>query len=183
MIPILIVIAIVLLLIFFVIGGYNALIKAKNKVKTNWSQIDVVMKRRADLIPNLVQTVKGYAQHESSTLENVVAARNRYLHAGSQQEQVRASGELSDALNRIMLLQENYPQLKADASFQNLQRNLTETEDKIQYARQFYNDAVYSYSNKKEMFPTSVIAGIFSFPSFELLKTDEKDREVPQIEF
>ncbi|MCP1103443.1 LemA protein [Aequitasia blattaphilus] len=178
-----IVLVILALLVVFVISAYNKLVRSKNKVKTNWSQIDVVLKRRADLIPNLVETVKGYAAHEKDTLEATIAARNKYLSAGNQSEQMEASGELSSALNRIMMLGEAYPQLKADTSFNNLQKNLEETENKIQFARQFYNDSVYSYMNLKETFPSSIIAGMFNFQSFELFTVAEGDREVPKVDF
>ncbi|HIW21544.1 MAG TPA: LemA family protein [Candidatus Dorea intestinavium] len=181
--PIIIVLAVVVLIILFFVSTYNGLVKARNKVKVNWSQIDVVLKRRTDLIPNLVETVKGYAAHEKGTLEATISARNRYLSASTPQDQMKASGELNQALNRIMMLGESYPQLKADTSFLNLQKSLQETEDKIQYARQFYNDSVYTYNNKRETFPSSIVAGMFHFEGFEMFQVSESEKEVPKVEF
>jgi len=178
-----IVLIIIVLIGVFFISTYNGLVRAKNKVKANWAQIDVVLKRRTDLIPNLVETVKGYAAHEKGTLEATIAARNKYLSATTPEEQMKASGELNQTLNRIMMLGESYPQLKADTSFVNLQDSLKETEDKIQYARQFYNDSVYSYNNKKETFPSSIIAGMFNFQTFEMFQIQEAEKEVPKVEF
>jgi len=174
---------IIILIIGWVIGVYNTLIKLKNKVKANWAQIDVVLKRRADLIPNLVETVKGYAKHESGTLEATVAARNKYMNANDPAAQMEAAGELTQALGRIMMLTESYPELKADTSFLQLQAELKETENKIQHARQFYNDAVYGYTNKTEMFPSSFIANMFNFEKFDMFKAEEQDKIVPKVEF
>jgi Uncharacterized conserved protein len=176
-------IGIVVVIGLWAIGAYNTLIKLKNKVKANWSQIDVVLKRRADLIPNLVETVKGYAKHESETLEATVAARNKYMNATDPEGQMQAAGELTQALGRIMMLSESYPELKADTSFLQLQAELKETENKIQHARQFYNDAVYGYTNKIEMFPSSMIANMFRFEKFEMFKAEEQDKIVPKVEF
>ncbi|MCP1108990.1 LemA protein [Lachnospiraceae bacterium PF1-21] len=178
-----IILVVVVVLIAWAIGAYNGLVQARNKVKANWSQIDVVLKRRADLIPNLVETVKGYAAHEKGTLEATIAARNKYLSAGSPEEQMQASGELTQALNRIMMLGEAYPDLKANTSFNDLQQNLKETEDKIQYARQFYNDSVYAYNNKRETFPSSIVAGMFNFKPYEMFAAEAADKEVPKVEF
>ena len=178
-----IVVVLVVLIIGWVIGAYNALVRLKNKVKANWAQIDVVLKRRADLIPNLVETVKGYAKHESNTLEATVAARNKYMDAKDPAAQMQASGELTQALGRIMMLSESYPDLKADTSFLQLQGELKDTEDKIQYARQFYNDAVYAYTNKQEVFPSSVISNMFHFEKFEMFQATEQDKVVPKVEF
>ncbi|MFV0364092.1 MAG: LemA family protein [Suipraeoptans sp.] len=183
MVAIIIVLVVLVLVVGFVISAYNGLVKLRNKVKTNWSQIDVVLKRRTDLIPNLVETVKGYASHEKDTLEATISARNKYLSAGNMNEQMEASGELTSALNRIMMLGEAYPQLKADTSFNNLQNSIKETEDKIQYARQFYNDSVYGYNNKRETFPSSIIASMFNFQEFSLFTIADTEKEVPKVEF
>ena len=175
--------AIVLLLIFFVIGTYNSLVSLRNKVKDQWSQIDVLLKRRTDLIPNLVETVKGYANHESETLENVIAARNKVVSATTTEEEIKADGELSRALGRLMAVAESYPDLKANTNFLDLQANLKETEDKIQYARQFYNDAVLIYKNKIEMFPSNIIASMFGFKPEAFFEASEADKEVPKVQF
>lgn len=174
---------IVLLIVLYAIGAYNGLVKLRNKVKTNWSQIDVVLKRRADLIPNLVETVKGYAGHEKETLQGVIEARNKYVNASSQNEQIETAGELTQALSRLMMLTENYPDLKANTNFMDLQKTLKETEDKIQYARQFYNDSVYQYSNKTESFPSVIIANMFGFKPFALFEAAPQDQETPQVKF
>ena len=176
-------IIIVVLLILYVIATYNGLTKARNKVKTNWAQIDVVLKRRADLIPNLVETVKGYAKHEQDTLDRVMKARNTYMTASLPAEQMKAAGELTQALNKIMALSEAYPDLKANTNFLKLQDELTQTEDKITYARQFYNDSVYSYQNKLEMFPSNIIANLFGFEAFGYFEIDESDKAAPKVNF
>lgn len=178
-----ILIAVLVIIILYVIIAYNGLVKLRNKVKTNWSQIDVVLKRRADLIPNLVETVKGYVGHENQTLKSVVEARNKYVTASSQEEQVASAGELTGALNRLMVLSESYPDLKANTNFIDLQKTLKETEDKIQYARQFYNDSVYQYSNKTESFPSIIIANMFGFKPFKLFEVEQQDKEVPKVSF
>ena len=175
--------AIVLLLVFFVAGTYNSLVSLRNKVKDQWSQIDVLLKRRADLIPNLVETVKGYAKHESETLENVIAARNRIVDAKTTEEEIKADGELSRALGRLFAVAESYPDLKANTNFMDLQNNLKETEDKIQYARQFYNDAVLKYKDKIEQFPSNIVASIFKFKPEAFFETDAASKEVPKVQF
>ena len=133
---------IVVLLILYVMGTYNTLVKLRNRVKDQWAQIEVLLKRRADLIPNLVETVKGYASHEKSTLEGVIEARNKAISATTPQEEMQASGELTQALSRLLALTEAYPDLKANTNFTDLQNNLKDTEDKISFGRQFYNDTV-----------------------------------------
>ena len=174
---------IVLFLISFIVSNYNGLIKLRNKVHDQWSQIDVLLKRRTDLIPNLVETVKGYASHESETLEAVIAARNKMVEAKTTEDEIKADGELSRTLGRLMAVAESYPDLKANTNFMDLQNNLKETEDKIQYARQFYNDTVLNYKNKLEMFPSNIIAGIFNFKPEAFFEIEEKDKEVPKVQF
>lgn len=174
---------IVLLLIMFFIKTYNGLVKLRNMVKDQWAQIDVLLKRRADLIPNLVETVKGYTKHEKDTLEAVIAARNKAVSATTTEDEIKANGELTGALSRLFALAESYPDLKANTNFMDLQNNLKETEDKISYARQFYNDAVLKYKNKLEVFPSNIVAGMFGFkpePFFEAVGTE---RETPQVKF
>lgn len=181
---VLIIILIVLAaIVFWLIGAYNGLVSLRNKVRDQWSQIDVLLKRRSDLIPNLVETVKGYASHESETLEAVVAARNKVVAAPSKEEEMKASGELTGALNRLFALAESYPDLKANTNFMDLQANLKDTEDKISYARQFYNDAVLKYQNKIEMFPTNIVANIFGFKPEKFFEATEAEKETPKVEF
>ena len=182
-IPIIIVLIVVALIVIYCIVAYNTLTKLKNRVKTNWAQIDVVLKRRADLIPNLVETVKGYASHEKETLENAIKARNTYVTANSPQDQLAASGELNQALSRLMMLGEAYPDLKANTNFMELQKELTATEDKITYARQFYNDSVNKYTNQTAVFPSVLIAKIFGFGTFDYFEVQETDKEVPKVKF
>lgn len=179
----LIVIGVIVLILLFVGITYNSLVSLRNKVKDQWAQIDVLLKRRTDLIPNLVETVKGYAKHETETLENVVAARNKVVDAKTTEEEIKADGELSRALGRLMAVAEAYPDLKANTNFLDLQANLKETEDKIQYARQFYNDAVLIYKNKLEMFPSNIIASMFGFKQEAFFEASEADKEVPKVQF
>ena len=177
------IIAIVVVIALFIISIYNTLVQLRNKVRNQWSQIDVVLKTRADLIPNLVETVKGYAKHESETLEAVIQARNTYVSATTPEDQMKASGEITNALNKLFALSESYPDLKANTNFMDLQQKLTDTEDKIRYARQFYNDAVNKYNNKVEMFPSNIVAGMFHFEAAKLFEIAEADREAPKVQF
>ena len=178
-----IILIVVVVLALYVMSAYNGLVKERNKVKTNWAQIDVVLKRRNDLIPNLVETVKGYATHEKETLDAVISARNSYMSASLPEEQMKAAGEVSQALNKIIALSEAYPELKANENFKELQKELTQTEDKITYARQFYNDSVYGYQNKLEMFPTNIIANMFGFESYSYYEVDESEKQAPKVKF
>lgn len=179
----LIVMVVVVFIILYVGMTYNALTRLRNKVKTNWSQIDVVLKRRADLIPNLVETVKGYAKHEKETLDDVIKARNTYVSASLPEDQMKASGELTQALSKLMMLSEAYPDLKANTNFIQLQNELRDTEDKITFARQFYNDSVYAYQNKIEMFPSNLIASMFGFKDFSFFEVEEADKKAPEVKF
>ena len=160
---IIIVAVIVFLLVVYVIATYNGLIKLRNKVNDQWSQIDVELKRRFDLIPNLVNTVKGYAKHETETLENVVKARNTYLSAGTREAAMDADNMLTNAVNKLFALAESYPELKANENFRDLQASLQDTEDKISFARKFYNDTALQLNNKVEMFPSNIVAKLFHF--------------------
>ena len=178
-----IIIGVVVLIGLFFVSTYNGLVKLRNMVKDQWSQIDVLLKRRADLIPNLVETVKGYAKHESETLEAVIAARNKAVGATTTEEEMKANGELTGALSRLFALAESYPDLKANTNFMDLQSNLKETEDKISYARQFYNDAVLKYKNKLEVFPSNIVAGMFGFKPEPFFEANEKEKENPQVKF
>ena len=178
-----IIIAVLLLIIFYFIGVYNKLVNGRNKVKDQFSQIDVQLKRRVDLIPNLVETVKGYAKHENNTLKEVIEARNKLNSATGINEEIDANNQLTGALNRLFALSEAYPDLKANENFISLQNDLKDTEDKISYARQFYNDTVLSYNNLVEMFPSNIVANMFKFTKYELFKIDEKEKESPKVKF
>ena len=178
-----IILIVVAVIVLYVISTYNGLVVLRNKVKDQWSQIEVQLKRRADLIPNLVETVKGYAAHEKDTLEAVVSARNKAVSATTPEAEMQANGELSQALGRLFALTEAYPDLKANTNFVDLQNQLKETEDKISYSRQFYNDTVIKYQNKKESFPSNIIAGMFGFKTFKFFEAEEQDRKVPEVKF
>lgn len=166
-----------------VVGIYNKLVHARNMVKDQWAQIEVHLKRRADLIPNLVETVKGYAKHEQETLDAVITARNKAVSATSKETEIEANGELSQALGRLFALSEAYPDLKANTNFMDLQNNLKETEDKISFARQFYNDAVLGYKNKLEMFPSNIIANMFAFKPEMFFEATEEEKKTPEVKF
>ncbi len=178
-----IVIAVVALLVIWVIFTYNGLVGLRNRVKNQWSQVDVQLKRRFDLIPNLVETVKGYASHERDTLEAVMAARAKAQGASSVAEVAGANSELSNALSRLMAVSEAYPELKANSNFIELQNALQDTENKISHARQFYNDTVMKYQNKKEMFPTVLIAGLLGFKNAEYFRAEEEARQNVKVSF
>ena len=178
-----IVLAVVAVLVLWIISSYNGLIKLRNGVRDQWEQIDVQLKRRFDLIPNLVETVKGYAKHEKSTLEDVVKARNTYLSATTPEAQMEANGELTQAISKLFALTEAYPDLKANTNFVKMQDDLKETEDKISYARQFYNDTVLRYNNKVETIPTNIIAGLFGFKKKAFFEAAGAERENVKVEF
>ena len=178
-----IIIGVIVLILIWFIATYNSLVVLRNKKDNEWAQIDVQLKRRADLIPNLVETVKGYAKHESETLEDVVKARNTYVTATTENDKVKASNELEGALTKLFALAESYPDLKANTNFISLQNDLKETEDKISYARQFYNDAVLTYNNKVTMVPSNIVASIANFKTGVFFEALEKDKEAPQVKF
>ena len=178
-----IILAILVVVVLWVIATYNKLVGLRNKVKDQWAQIDTVLKRRFDLIPNLVETVKGYAKHEKDTLEAVIAARNAYTTASAPEDQLKADGELTKAISKIFALSESYPELKANENFVSLQNELTETEDKIQYARQFYNDTVLTYNNACQVFPSVIIANIFGFKPTNFFEASEEERKNVEVKF
>ena len=182
---ILILSAIVVVVIFVIAGMYNGLVANRNKVKNAWSQIDVQLKRRHDLIPNLMEAVKGYMAHESETLEKVIKARQQAINlTGANTASIaEAENQLTGALKSLFALSENYPDLKANQNFLQFQEELTSTENKIGFARQFYNDCVLDYNNKIEMFPSNVIAGMFNFKAEEFFKAEESEKAVPQVKF
>lgn len=180
----LVLLGIIVLVVFWLVGIYNSLVGLRNQVRNAWSQIDVQLKRRHDLIPNLVETAKGYMQHERGTLESVTNARGKAMGADSVGDKARAEGELSGAISRFMLVVENYPDLKANQNFLALQEELTSTENKIAFSRQAYNDQVLFYNNKIQMFPSNIIAGMFSFQQSEFFELEDKgDRETPKVDF
>lgn len=174
---------IVLIIILWFVGTYNKLIGLRNKKDDQWAQIEVELKRRADLIPNLVETVKGYAKHEKETFEDVISARNTYLDAKTKEEEIKASNGVSNALSKLFALAENYPELKANTNFLSLQNDLKDTEDKISYARQFYNDSVLTYNNKVEMVPSNIVAKITGFKKGIFFEVSEKEKETPKVSF
>lgn len=183
LIVVIVIVAILILLLAYVFKTYNKLVKLRNRVKDQWSQIDVQLKRRFDLIPNLVNTIKGYAKHESETLEKVIQARNTYLTATTSEEKMAANSELSGMLTKLFALSESYPDLKANTNFLDLQSELQETENKIAMARQFYNDTVLSYNNKVEMIPSNIVASIFHFKTMEYFKVQEEERKNVEVQF
>jgi LemA protein len=182
----LVILGIVVLLILILVGIYNSLVRARNQVKNAWAQIDVQLKRRFDLIPNLVETVKGYMKHERETLEAVTKARNlaQQVASSGAGERAKAEGELGAALGRLIAVAERYPDLKANQNFLALQEELTSTENKISFSRQFYNDSVLKYNNQIQMFPSNMVAGMFGFSASEFFETtEEAERKAPKVSF
>jgi LemA protein len=175
--------AIALLLGLALVVLYNRLVRLRNRVENAWSQVDVQLRRRYDLIPNLVETVKGYAQHERATFEEVTRARTRAQEARTVEEQADAENVLTAAIGRLFAVAEAYPELRASENFQQLQSQLEETEDKIRVARQVYNDAVLSYENARETVPTNLIAGMFGFTEKPFFEIEEAAREAPRVQF
>ncbi len=178
------IIAIIIVLVIWVIGMYNGLVISRNKVKNAWSQIDVQLQRRFDLIPNLVDSVKGYMKHEEGVLTKVTELRTSWASASTVSEKAKLDNELSGALKTIMAVSENYPDLKANQNFSELQEELRNTENKISYSRQFYNDSATMYNTKLEVIPTNIIANMFNFKPEELFKTDsEEARKNVRVDF
>jgi len=183
MVAVIVIVVIVVVIGLFFWLGYNGLVKRRNQVDNAWSQIDVQLKRRHDLIPNLIETVKGYAAHERGTFEAVTAARANAINAQGPEAQAQAENALSGALKSLFAVAEAYPDLKANQNFLNLQEELTSAEDRIAYARQFFNDAVLSYNTKIQQFPTVLIAGMFHFEKREFFDAAPEDTETPQVQF
>ncbi len=185
MVAFIILIVIVVGLVFYVVGLYNGLVRGRNEVKSAWSSIDVTLKRRYDLIPNLVETVKGYAGHERQTLEAVVKARQQAVSfTGSIEDRAKVENVLTQSLRSLFAVAEAYPDLKANQNFLALQEELATTENKIGFARQYYNDAAKQYKNRTEVFPSNIVAGMFNFkaePFFQLESSQE--RVAPQVKF
>jgi LemA protein len=178
-----VVIVIVVLIVLVFVVGYNGLVRLRNRIDNAWSQIGVQLERRHDLIPNLIETVKGYAAHEKGTFEAVVSARNAAMQAQGPEQQAQAENVLTGALKSLFALAEAYPDLKANQNFLSLQEELTSTEDRIAYARQFYNDSVVKYNTKIQSIPSNIIAGMFSFAPREYFKAEDGATEVPKVEF
>lgn len=177
-------IIVVLVVLVIAVSMYNGLVQSRNKVKNAWSQIDVQLQRRFDLIPNLVEAVKGYMEHEKETLTKVTELRTSWANATTINEKANLDNQLSGALKTIMAVSENYPELKANQNFSELQEELRSTENKISYARQFYNDSVTMYNTKLEVVPTNIVASLFHFQAEELFKADsEEARQNVKVNF
>lgn len=183
MIPVIILVVVLVLLALYVIASYNGLVSLRNRIENAWAQIDVQLKRRYDLIPNLVETVKGYASHERETLDAVIQARNAGMTAEGPHDQAEAENVLSGALKSLFALSEAYPDLKANQNFAQLQEELTGTEGRIAYARQFYNDTVYRYNTKVQSFPANILANTFRFSEREYFQADDESRGPTQVSF
>ena len=183
-IPLIVILILIVMLIGFIVGIYNSLIRLRNQVDNAWSQIDVQLKRRHDLIPNLVETAKGYMQHERGTFEAITQARSEAMGAKNVSEASKAEGHLGEALSKFMLVVENYPDLKANQNFLAVQEELTGTENKISFARQSYNDQVLFFNNKIQMFPSNIIANMFNFGKRDFFELESAaEREVPKVSF
>ena len=174
---------IIAVLVLFVILLYNSLIRLRNQVKNSWAQIDVQLKRRNDLIPNLVNTVKGYMKHEKTVLENITKARSAIMQASSVKDKAEASNQLTETLKSLFAVSENYPDLKANQNFLQLQEEITGTENKIAYSRQHYNDIVMVFNTKIETFPNSVFAGMLKFDQEDMFEATEAERKNVKVEF
>jgi len=179
-----VVLAVIVFIITGLIGIYNSLVRLRNQVDNAWSQIDVQLKRRHDLIPNLVETAKGYMTHERETFEAITNARSQAMGAKGVAESAKAEGVLGEALSKFLLTVENYPDLKANQNFLSLQEELTSTENKISFSRQNYNDQVLFFNNKVQMFPTNIAAGMFGFGKRDFFEIENaEEREVPKVTF
>lgn len=178
-----IILGVVVVILLYIILTYNGLVTLRNRVKEAWSDIDVQLKRRYDLIPNLVEVVKGYASHEKETLERVITARNVAMSANGAKEKGEAENVLSGALKNLFALSENYPDLKASTNFLELQRELSDTENKIQAARRFYNGNVKDFNTKIETFPANIIANMFNFKANDFFSIADEEKENPQVKF
>ena len=179
-----IILAILVIIIVTIIGMYNGLVQSRIKVDNAWSQIDVQLQRRFDLIPNFVETVKGYMSHEKETFEKIVALRTSWANAESVSDKAKLDGELSTTLKSIMAVSESYPELKANQNFSELSEELRNTENKISFARQFYNDSVTMYNTKLQVFPSNIIAGMFNFTPRDLFKAESDEaRKNVKVDF
>ncbi|RKX37379.1 MAG: LemA family protein [Thermotogae bacterium] len=182
MIWLLIVLGVVFLVVIWFVAVYNSLVRKRKRVENSWSQIDVQLKRRHDLIPNLVNSVKGYMKFEKETLDAVISARAKAVSGGSIQDRLKAEGELSGALSRLLAVFERYPELKSSERVAQLMEELTTTENRITYARQFYNDTVMKYNTSIEVFPNNFIASMFGFKTYPFFEAPEKEKETPKVD-
>jgi LemA protein len=182
-VALIVLIVVVVLLALYLVVSYNGLVSLRNRIENAWAQIDVQLTRRYDLIPNLVETVKGYAAHERETLDAVIQARNAGMSAQGPHDQATAENQLTGALKSLFALSEAYPDLKANQNFAQLQEELTGTEGRIAYARQFYNDSVYRYNTKVQSFPANILAGMFRFSEREYFQADDESRGPTQVSF
>jgi LemA protein len=183
MVVVIIVVAVAVLLLLYLVVTYNGLVKARNRVDNAWAQIDVQLRRRYDLIPNLVETVKGYATHERETFEQVTEARSRAINASGVGEQAQAENMITGALKSLFAVAEAYPDLEANENFLELQEELSGTEGRIAYARQFYNDSVLRLNTKIETFPTNIVANAFNFEQREYFEADDTSRGPVSVQF
>jgi LemA protein len=183
LIVVIVVVVILVLLLLYVFSQYNGLVRLRNRVEAAWAQIDVQLKRRWDLIPNLVETVKGYASHERETFERVIAARNAATTASGPAQAAQTDNILTGALRQLFAVAEAYPDLKANTNFLQLQEELTGTEGRIAYARQYYNDAVLKFNTKTQTVPSSIIANMFGFKEKEYFEPEQESRATPHVQF
>lgn len=182
-IVLIVILVIAVLIILYFVGTYNTLVKLRNRVNDQWGQIEVQLKRRFDLIPNIVETVKGYAKHESESLKGIIEARNKFNVASTRSDEMKASNQLTGAIRGIFALSESYPELKANQNFLDLQETLKDTEDKISSARQFYNDTVVSLNDKVMMFPSNIVAKMFKFEKVAYFEAESEAKEAPKVSF
>jgi LemA protein len=175
--------AVIVIIALFLIVTYNGLVVARNRVDNAWSQIDVQLKKRTNLIPNLIETVKGYAKHEKEVFENVTKARSQMINAGNVAQAQQADNMLTGALKSLFAVAEAYPKLRANENFLQLQEELSGVENKIAFARQFYNDSVLAFNNGIQLFPANLVAGMFGFMQKDYFKTNEAERAVPKVKF
>jgi LemA protein len=182
-VAVIIIVLVLAVVAVWLIFGYNGLVRSRNRMQNAWSQVDVQLKRRHDLVPNLVETVKGYADHEATTLEAVIDARNTAVAAGSVADQAGAEDMLTGALKRLFALAEDYPDLRASDNFQTLQSQLAEIEGDITVARQIYNDTVLTHNNGVETIPTNIVANLTGFERGAFFEIDDDGRSVPRVEF
>ena len=183
MIILAVIIIIILAIVLYLISGYNGLVNARNRVKNSYSQIDVQLKRRNDLIPNLIETVKGYGKYEQETLEKVTSLRQQVANASTPQEAMVASDALSRQVAGIFAVAESYPDLKANTNYLKLQEELTNTENKISYSRQLFNSTTANYNVKLETFPSSIVGKLFNFQPSKFLETPTEEKAVPKVDF
>lgn len=176
-------IVVVVLILLYVVSTYNTLVRLRNRVRDQWAQIEVQLKRRFDLIPNIVETVKGYAKHENDALKGVVEARNKFNVASTPEDEMKASNELTGVVRQLFALSEAYPELKANQNFIELQKSLEETENKISTSRQFYNDTALTLNNKVEMFPSNIIAKLFGFKKEAFFEAEPEAKNAPKVSF